>query len=248
MGLGARELGLGARELGWEKTLCMNIPLTRVNTTKCWVGAHRDPKGAPALPREERFFCCPTTLHTEFVLFRQVGALLVDAKLYSYVGPSEITLLLASPSARWPLRSVTDVLNWKQDVYPALKHPVLTMVTVTFIIDRDATLWIADQHSEHLVCARGKAVIAAGELTFDLTHKVRITEITNQSTGYCPEPNTWSITSHVLQITGLPHPPAWTRCYNFRRCDRCATIAIIKDDDFECAVCAATLSHSWNLG
>lgn len=39
-------------------------------------------------------------------------------------------------------------------------------ITVTFAVDTDERLWIADRRSEHVACANGGDVLAAGELTF----------------------------------------------------------------------------------
>ncbi|BDA71358.1 hypothetical protein CAL7716_055240 [Calothrix sp. PCC 7716] len=59
---------------------------------------------------------------------------------------------------------------------------------MTVIIDVDEQLWIADRHSEHVQCARGQRVLSAGEITFTLaSSNVLVSEVSNQSTGYCPE-------------------------------------------------------------
>jgi hypothetical protein len=49
------------------------------------------------------------------------------------------------------------------------------------------------RRSEHVVCAGGGLVRAAGELRFELRHgSVVVAEASNQSTGYCPEPQSWT--------------------------------------------------------
>jgi hypothetical protein len=68
----------------------------------------------------------------------------------------------------------------------------------------------------------------------------------HQSTGYCPEPSCWSVTSRVLVRLGISHPPNFTPAFEFRRCDQCGTTNKIKDDVFECIVCNSPLSHNWN--
>jgi len=106
----------------------------------------------------------------------------------------------------------------------------------TFIIDTAARFWIADQHSEHVACARGSAVLSAGEMTFVVGSQIRVSAITSQSTGYCPEPVSWPSVQRVLDQVGLDHPTTWTISYEFRRCAK-----------FECGVCDHPLSPVWNF-
>jgi hypothetical protein len=121
------------------------------------------------------------------------------------------------------------------------------VVPATFIVDTAEELWIADRHSEHVACAAGKEVLAAGEIVFERRdQEVWAREITNQSTGYCPEPDSWTVVTRVLKSLGLPHPSSFTVAFEFRRCDHCGSINIIKDQVFECAVCNSPLSQVWN--
>jgi hypothetical protein len=120
--------------------------------------------------------------------------------------------------------------------------------TATFIIDLEEQLWLADRHSEHVVCAAGKPVLAAGELVFGLSGgRVWVVEATNQSTGYCPQPECWGVVASTLDRLGIEHPTAFTAVFIFRRCTTCRTINIVKDGVFECAVCQADLSTAWNF-
>jgi hypothetical protein len=119
--------------------------------------------------------------------------------------------------------------------------------TATFIIDTSEQLWVADRHSEHVSCADGQDVLAAGEITFERAgNRIDAVEVTNQSTGFCPEPSCWSVVARVLDCIGISHPPQFTRAFEFRRCNRCGGTNIIKDNVFECIVCNAPLSHDWN--
>ncbi len=61
-------------------------------------------------------------------------------------------------------------------------------IIATFVIDTASNLRINDRHSEHIVCANGEMVLSAGEITFEMykNNVVQISQITNQSTGYCP--------------------------------------------------------------
>jgi len=63
------------------------------------------------------------------------------------------------------------------------------LLIVTFVIDQSGTLLVADRQSEHVACAGRQPVLSAGEMTFLVSGKVvEMAEVSNQSTGYCPEP------------------------------------------------------------
>ena len=91
--------------------------------------------------------------------------------------------------------------------------------------------------------------MAAGEMTFCRERgQVFVAEVSNQSTGYCPEPESWAAVDQVLTVLHTPHPSQFTCVFHFRRCDACEAINVIKDGVFECAVCDAPLSERWNFG
>jgi len=166
--------------------------------------------------------------------------------LYPYVGPHELRHLLQQPVQRVCIQQPSDVSAWITDTKQQLAAD--QTVTATFIIAEDGALWIADRHSEHVVCARGQPVRSAGELTFEVRkQQVEVVAITNQSTGYCPEPESWPSVTAALHHVLLRHPPTWTTAYLFRRCPTCGTINIVKDDWYECAVCDTPLSQDWNF-
>ena len=162
--------------------------------------------------------------------------------LYRYVGPPH--LRGAASTARGRIASAADVVAWARRNGEARGEFV-----VTFIVNAREELWIADRHSEHVWCAAGGPVKSAGEMTFVVDkERVEVVAMSNQSTGYCPPPSTWLLTSHVLGVAGLPHPETWTEQFDFRRCDGCGAINLIKDDWFVCAVCDADLAREWNFG
>jgi hypothetical protein len=76
---------------------------------------------------------------------------------------------------------------------------------------------------------------------------VNVEQVTNQSTGYCPEPESWSAVASALEAIGVSAPEGYTTELLFRRCPRCSQINVVKDSAFECAVCGSTLPSSWNL-
>ncbi len=69
----------------------------------------------------------------------------------------------------------------------------------TFIITLNEELLVAPRRSEHVACASGGPVLSAGEITFD--DNLVVIEVTNQSTGFCPEPESWA--SVAIHLTAL---------------------------------------------
>jgi hypothetical protein len=167
-------------------------------------------------------------------------------RLYSYVGPRSILELLQQPTPRACIGESKDILNWIKASKPTLQLD--KTIIATFVIDTDQVLWIADRHSEHVVCAQGQNVLSAGEITFEIHgSEIEVVEVTNQSTGYCPEPNSWWAVENVLAQLNIPYPTAFTTEFIFRRCEQCGTTNIVKDMWFECAVCQSELKQHWNF-
>ena len=120
----------------------------------------------------------------------------------------------------------------------------------TFVIDGDGLLRVADRRSEHVACAGGEPVRSAGEITFELTGRSpRIDAITNQSTGYCPEPQSWEAVAIALNVANLDYRglDGFEPALEFRRCVSCSIINIAKNNVFRCSVCDAHLPASWNF-
>ena len=96
------------------------------------------------------------------------------------------------------------------------------LLAVTFVIDLSERLLIADRHSEHVACAAGCDVRSAGEMFFAIDGPdVSVDQVSNQSTGYCPEPESWEVVERVLDRIGLNHPGLFTTVCIFRRCTHC---------------------------
>ena len=164
---------------------------------------------------------------------------------YRYVGPSEISDRANPTSPRLGVSFPRNVRAWYQAAEDAA--PLPAQVTATFVIDVEGKLWIADRRSEHVACARRQPVFSAGEMTFDISSdRVEATWITNQSTGYCPEPESWPVVAHALDNVGIGHNHQFDACYHFRRCN-CGQINLVKDEEFVCCVCESDLSREWNF-
>ena len=167
---------------------------------------------------------------------------------YSYIGPEEhITRISSSSDAeRVRVYSGGDVKKWISSTRQQL--PSSNSITATYVVDTAGDLWISDRRTEHIFCSGGQSVSAAGEITFDLSGgQVEVVGLSNQSTGFCPEPISWGAVQKALKKASISHPDDFTEIYHFRRCSECAQINIVKNDIFECAVCGSPLSKEWNI-
>lgn len=165
------------------------------------------------------------------------------ARHYDYIGPEEIREAVADAPAGAIIGSPQAVDAWVR------AHGALARVTVTFVIDAQGQLRIADRRSEHIACAGGGPVRAAGELTLerDGADGWAVEDISNQSTGFCPEPSSWPAVAQALDSAGLRHPGEFTRAFEFRRCEACGELALVKDDWFVCLACEADLPRAYNV-
>lgn len=68
-------------------------------------------------------------------------------------------------------------------------------------------------------------------MTFVVAGKrVEVATVSNQSTGFCPQPQSWNAVARALDGAGLPRPDDFTTSFEFRRCDRCGAVNLVKDD------------------
>ena len=157
------------------------------------------------------------------------------SKLYQYVGTVDLNNLAAFSTPRNLIRNQTDTL-------------ACLGIALTFVIDANGLLWTADHHSKHVACARGGDVLSAGRITLEIEdRKVAVVRVTNMSTGYCPEPESWPAVAAALDKAGIRHPNKFTQAFLFRRCENCKQTNIVKEDNFTCAGCGAELSQEWNF-
>ncbi|MBO2454452.1 hypothetical protein J4573_45705 [Actinomadura barringtoniae] len=112
----------------------------------------------------------------------------------------------------------------------------------TFVIDLSGMLRLAPQRSEHVACAGGEPVLSAGEITFEDGLTVsEVSEVSNQSTGYCPDVTSWPAVAAALDRAGIEGPGAFTQPIVFRHCSQCGQRNIVKDDYYVCAACEGPL-------
>jgi len=161
----------------------------------------------------------------------------MQEKKYQFIGNKEFLKLLKPELIGHCIKSVTDVENWI--MVTNQKTDMNYEIISTFIIDLDYNLRINDRHSEHVVCANGEPVLSAGEITFELKKSkvIRISQITNQSTGYCPSVKSWDSVKIALNKTKIDFPEFFTTEFIFRICEKCGWINVIKDNYFYCINC-----------
>jgi hypothetical protein len=164
---------------------------------------------------------------------------------YRYVGPEDIRYSVST----YPLGvSISSIKNLKDWIAQTSQEPNnWGLIPATFVIDSENSLRVADRYSEHVACAGGEPVLSAGEIFFIRDKDTfEVAEITNQSTGYCPEPESWSQVEKALKRIPLINPGAFTTEFIFRRCPVCRQLNIVKNDLFLCAVCNTDLPETWN--
>ncbi|WP_433175351.1 hypothetical protein [Actinoallomurus sp. CA-150999] len=162
---------------------------------------------------------------------------------YRYVGPADLLAAVRAGEEGHPIRSPADLVVWSSGRGDTeLDEPF------TYIVDLAGTLRLAPRRSEHVACAGGASVLGAGEVTFRRERGCWVVdEISNQSTGYCPDVTSWSAARDALERAGLDHPGGFTHPVVFRRCPACHERNIVRDDDFHCALCDTELPATWNM-
>lgn len=155
---------------------------------------------------------------------------------YGYVGPARIREGVDPDARGVAIRSASDLA------------PFADGEARTFVVDVEGILRVAPRRSEHVACAGGGDVLSAGELTAVRTRGgCRVVDVSNLSTGYCPEPESWPAVMAALDRAGLAHTDGFTYEAIFRRCPGCGERNVVKDGDFTCAVCGGVLPVTWNF-
>jgi hypothetical protein len=142
--------------------------------------------------------------------------------VYSYVGPPHLR------TATTPGERIVSSAHL-QRVFAAQPEGL------PYIVDLTGALRVAPRRSEHVSCAGGADVLAAGELHFPPLR------VTNQSTGYCPGPESFEAVRAALSEAGVKPPARFDPEIIFRRCGRCGEMNLVKEAWFVCVFCDADL-------
>ena len=164
-------------------------------------------------------------------------------KSYEYVGPADLRRLVSPEAVGRAVGSLADLSAWIDSRAQAeLDEPF------TFVIDLSGCLRLAPRRSEHVVCAGGERVLGAGEIGVERSGAGwAVTQISNQSTGYCPDLECWAAVAAALDRVGLVRPAGFTQEVVFRRCSECAELNVVREEFFVCAFCENDLPKQWNL-
>lgn len=165
-------------------------------------------------------------------------------RLYQYVGSAEIARRVKGIDGL-PVESMS-MLKQSLRTLGAKLEGGESFIT-TFVIFHDGVLVLADRSSEHVACAGGNLVLSAGEMTFLLEDTIVVEQATNQSTGYCPEPDSWIAVAASLDRIPIHHPESFHPAFIFRRCAACSQTNIVKDGWYSCDVCQTPLPERWNF-
>lgn len=160
---------------------------------------------------------------------------------YSYVGPPEHFSRARQETAGTLIVGRRDLASWLERLGDAeAREPF------TFTVGELGDLRLAPRRTEHVVCAAGAAVLAAGEVSFErgAEGEWSVVEISNQSTGYCPQPESWDAVERALGDAGIEHPGTFTHAFVFRTCAACGSINVVREGHFYCAVCDQELPES----
>ncbi|MFJ4894954.1 hypothetical protein ACIP5U_33905 [Streptomyces sp. NPDC088788] len=162
---------------------------------------------------------------------------------YRYVGPAELKAVVQPGDGGRPIGSAADFSSWIVEQAPAeLAEPF------TFVVGVDGVLRLAPRRSEHVACAGGDMVLSAGEISFMREEdRWTVSEVSNQSTGYCPDVSSWAEVARALDAVELGRPSGFTHEVVFRRCPDCQQHNIVREDDFICVFCGSDLPAAWNM-
>ena len=177
----------------------------------------------------------------------RIGTPLV--RTYPYTGPADLADGTGPGGRGCAVASAADFEAWA-----AGRAPGEWDEPFTYVVGTDGLLRLAPRRSEHVACAGGASVLAAGEMAFGRTGsgggRWAVTEVSNLSTGYCPDLYSWQAVGEALDRAGFERrdrPDDFTHPIVFRRCVSCRERNVVRDDFFVCAVCGADLPAVWNV-
>ncbi|MCK9874115.1 hypothetical protein MRI28_31605 [Nocardiopsis dassonvillei] len=164
-------------------------------------------------------------------------------RIYRYVGPDSLRSSVRPGTEGRRIGTAAAFRAWAAE-----REVAEWAEPFTFVISLEKTLLLAPRRSEHVACAGGARVLSAGEVAFRFREgRWTVAEISNQSTGYCPDPSSWPAVANALESAGLEHPGRFTHEFVFRRCIACRELNLVREGDFVCVFCEADLPATWNV-
>ena len=160
---------------------------------------------------------------------------------FEYVGPPIIRAQAREAAPGAPIPSLEALRSWFEQIGDDLFDEG---GWATYVVDLSGRLVVAPRRTEHVACAGGNPVLAAGEIRFSRTG--RVLEVTNHSTGYCPAEDCWESVAAALDAAQLVHPSSFSFVARFRFCPGCGERNLVKEDWYQCAFCDADLPTTWN--
>jgi hypothetical protein len=164
-------------------------------------------------------------------------------RCYRYVGPAELKAAVRRGDGGRRISSSAEFHGWIGEQPAAeLAEPF------TFVVGTDGVLRLATRRSERVACAGGDVVLGAGEIGFlREADRWTVSEVSNQSTGYCPDVGFWAEVARALDAVELGRPSGFTHEVVFRRCPDCQEHNIVREGDFACVFCGSDLPATWNV-
>ncbi|NEB51923.1 hypothetical protein G3I48_06395 [Streptomyces griseus] len=143
---------------------------------------------------------------------------------YRYVGRVELKAAVQPGSGGCRISSAEELDDWI-----ARRSAAELAEPFTFVVGTDGVLRLAPRRSKHVACAGGGTVLSVGEIGFVReTGQWAVSEVSNQSTGYCPDIGSWSEVARALDDVGHERPSGFTHAVVFRRCPGCQELNIVR--------------------
>ncbi|MFC9294570.1 hypothetical protein ACFTWH_14150 [Streptomyces sp. NPDC057011] len=166
-----------------------------------------------------------------------------SGRVYRFVGPRDVIAAVQAADGGATIRSAADFADWVAGrAAEELEEPF------TFVVGTDGVLRLAPRRSEHVACASGGRVLSAGEIGFRSEDgHWAVNEVSNQSTGYCPDVSSWPAVARALDRAEFDRPGCFTHAVVFRRCLTCQEHNIVREGHYVCVFCDADLPRRWNV-
>jgi hypothetical protein len=130
-----------------------------------------------------------------------------------YVGRVELKATVRPGYGGRRIGSATDFVGW------IVEQPAAQLAEpFTCVVGTDGALRPAPRRSEHVACAGGDMVLCTGEIGFTReADRWTVSEVGNQSTGYCPDAGSWvevARTPDAVELRRPSGPASPTRLYS----------------------------------